>query len=129
MYPSYMNLAQVILEAMSYELPVVVSNIYDVPEAITNMRTGILLDCPKLPLYIWNGAPNHFDRNLLLGIRHVRPWRVKQIVEKTSMLIEDGSLRRKIGQEARHLVEVGEFSLKNRNSKLKRIFDEATLNS
>jgi glycosyltransferase involved in cell wall biosynthesis len=125
-FPSYLNLGMVILEAMSYELPVVAPRIYDVPEAVKEMETGILLDCPKLPLYLWNGAPNHYDRNLLLGIRHVRPWRVKQVVEKTSLLVEDGSLRRKIGREARRLIECGEFSIKNRNEKLKRILDEAT---
>jgi glycosyltransferase involved in cell wall biosynthesis len=125
-FPSYLNLGMVILEAMSYELPVVAPRIYDVPEAVKDMKTGILLDCPKLPLYLWNGAPNHYDRNLLLGIRHVRPWRVKQVAEKLSMLIEDSSLRKKIGREARHLIECGEFSIKNRNEKLKRIFDEAT---
>lgn len=126
MFPSYLNLGMVILEAMSYELPVIAPRIYDVPEAIKEMETGVLLDCPKLPLYIWNGAPNHHDRNLFHGIRRVRQWRVKQIVEKTSILIEDDSLRRKIGRNARHVIEHGEFSIKNRNEKLKRIFDEAT---
>jgi glycosyltransferase involved in cell wall biosynthesis len=127
MFPSYLNLGLVILEAMSYELPVVAPRIYDVPEAVEDMKTGILVDNPpKLPFYLWNEAPNHKDRNLLLGIRQCRPWRVRQIVEKTSSLIEDDSLRRKIGREARRLVEYGEFSFKNRNDKLRMIFDEAT---
>jgi glycosyltransferase involved in cell wall biosynthesis len=125
LYPTYMNLSQAILEAMSFELPVVTSNIYDIPEAIENMKSGVLLDCPNLPLYLWNGTPNHNDENLP-QIRHVRPWRVKQIVEKLALLIEDDSLRRKIGRNARQLIESGEFSIKNRNEKLKRIFDEAT---
>jgi len=51
---------------------------------------------------------------------------VKQIVEKLALLIEDYSLRRKIGRTARHLIESGEFSIKNRNEKLKRIFDDST---
>jgi glycosyltransferase involved in cell wall biosynthesis len=125
LYPTYMNLSQAILEAMSFELPVVTSNIYDIPEAIENMKSGVLLDCPNLPLYLWNGTPNHHDENLS-QIRRVRPWRVKQIVEKLALLIEDNSLRRKIGRTARHLIESGEFSIKNRNEKLKRIFDDAT---
>jgi len=126
MFPSYLNLGMVILEAMSYELPVIAPRIYDVPEAVKDMETGVLLECPKLPLYIWNGAPNHHDRKLLRGIRRVRQWQVKQVVEKTSLLIEDGSLRRKIGRNARRSIESGEFSIKNRNEKLKRIFDGAT---
>jgi hypothetical protein len=51
---------------------------------------------------------------------------VKQIVEKTSLLIEECSLGRRIGREARHLVERGDFSIEKRNEKLKRIFDAAT---
>jgi len=119
-------LGMAILEAMSYELPVIARAVYDVPEAVEDMRTGILLSpLSKLPYYMWNGAPNHYDRDLLFRIRKYRPSLVKQIVEKTSLLIENSSLRRKLGREGRHLIEQGEFSIRNRNEKLKRIFDEA----
>lgn len=126
LFPSYMNLGMVILEAMSYGLPVIAICLYDVPEAVRDMKTGMLLiPPPKVPFYIWNGAPNHYDKELIQRIRQSRPWIVKQIVDKVSLLIENGDLRRKIGQNARHLVEEGEFSTKKRNEKLKRIFDEA----
>jgi glycosyltransferase involved in cell wall biosynthesis len=125
MFPSYLNLGMVILEAMSYELPVIAPNIFDVPEAVKDMETGVLVDNPKVPFYAWNGTPNHYDPQVLLGIRCVRDWRVAQVVEKTSMLIEDGTLRRRIGQNARQLIEKGEFSLQNRKQKLEKIFDEA----
>lgn len=126
LFPSYMNLGMAILEAMSYELPVIAINLYDVSEAIQDMKTGILLNAPpKVPFYIWNGAPNHYDRQLIQKIRQSGSWMTKQIVDKVSFLIENGHLRRRIGQDARHLVEEGEFSAKKRNEKLKRIFDEA----
>jgi glycosyltransferase involved in cell wall biosynthesis len=126
-FPSHANLGMAILEAMSYELPVVALGVYDVPEAVKDMKTGVLLSpSPKVPYYTWNGEPNHYDRSFLLGIRRSRSWLVKQIVEKTSMLIEECSLRRGIGREARHLVERGNFSIEKRNEKLKRIFDAAT---
>jgi len=125
-FPSYLNLGMAILEAMSYELPVVAVNLYDIPEAVQDMKTGMLLTPPpNVPFYIWNGAPNHYDRKLLQKIRQARPWMVNQIVEKVSLLIENSSLRRDIGRNARHLVERGKFSVKKRNEKLKRIFDEA----
>jgi regulator of replication initiation timing len=50
---------------------------------------------------------------------------VNQIVEKTSLLVENASLRRRLGRQARASIEEGKFSIKNRNTKLKRIFDEA----
>jgi glycosyltransferase involved in cell wall biosynthesis len=126
-FPSHANLGMAILEAMSYQLPVVALGVYDVPEAVEDMKTGVLLTPPpRVPYYTWNGGPNHYDRSFWLGIRHSRPWLVRQIVEKVSLLIEDGSLRRRIRREARRLVEHGNFSIEERNEKLKRIFDEAT---
>jgi glycosyltransferase involved in cell wall biosynthesis len=129
MFPSYLNLGMVILEAMSYELPVIAPNIFDVPEAVKDMETGVLLESPKVPFYAWNGEPNHYNLEVLAGVRRVRNWRIAQVIEKTSLLIENGDLRRRIGRNARRLVEEGEFSLLNRNRKLKRIFDEATQTS
>jgi len=126
LFPSYLNLGMAILEAMSYELPVVAVNLYDIPEAVQNMKTGILLNPPlNAPFYLWNDAPNHYARELLQKIRQARPWMVNQIVEKTSLLIENNSLRESIGRNARRLVEEGEFCIKRRNEKLKKIFDEA----
>lgn len=127
LFPSYLNLGIAILEAMSYELPVVALDLYDVSEAIRDMKTGILLDPPPTtPCYTWNGAPNHYDSDFLRKIRQLRQPMVNQIVDKSSLLIEEDSLRSKIGRNARKLVEQGEFSVKRRNEKLKRIFDEAT---
>jgi hypothetical protein len=86
--------------------------IYNATEAIKDMKTGILLSpLPQLLYYMLNGAPNYHDMNLLFGIRKYRPLLGKQIVEKASLFIQDGSLRR-IGKEARHLTEQGEFSTK-----------------
>jgi glycosyltransferase involved in cell wall biosynthesis len=126
LFPSYLNLGMAILEAMSYELPVIAVNLYDIPEAVRNMKTGILLDPPPdTPFYTWNGAPNHHDKSLLFKIRQSRRWMVNQIVDKASLLIENGSLRKRFGREARLLLEQGEFSVKRRNDKLKKVFDEA----
>lgn len=130
LFPAHLNLGMVILEAMSYELPVIARRIYDVPEAVEDMRTGLLLDpLPTVPYYMWNGAPNSFDRNLIASVRKYRSQLVSQIVEKTSLLIENTPLRRRLGRQARALIEEGEFSVKNRNMKLKRIFDEAMYES
>jgi glycosyltransferase involved in cell wall biosynthesis len=115
-----------ILEAMSYELPVIARRVYDIPEAVEDMRTGLLLDpLPTLPYYMWNGAPNSHNRKFLAGVRKYRLQLVNQIVEKTSLLIENAPLMRRLGRQARASIEEGKFSIKNRNMQLKRIFDEA----
>jgi glycosyltransferase involved in cell wall biosynthesis len=127
LFPSHLNLGMAILEAMSYELPVIAIDLYDISEALQDMKTGVLLESPpNVRYYTWNGAANHQDKSLLPRIRQVRPWIVKRIVEKASLLIEDASLRRGIGWEARRVTDHGEFSIEKRNAKLKAIFDEAT---
>lgn len=68
---------------------------------------------------------SHFDKQFFAGIRKYRTELVKQIVEKTSLLIEDGSIRKKIGREARNLVENGTFSINSRNEQLKIIFEQS----
>ena len=126
LFPSHANLGLAILEAMSYGLPVVALDIYDIPEAITDMKTGLLLNPSlKVPYYTWDGGPNHYDDNFILNIRHSRPWLVKQITEKVTTLIESDSLRKKLGDSGRNLIEHGDFSIEKRNKKLGRIFEEA----
>lgn len=127
LFPTHLNLGMAILEAMSFELPVIAVSLYDIPEAVQDTKTGILLKPPpNVPYYTWNGAPNHYDLELLRGIRRSRAWIVSQIVGRASLLIEDSSLRKRLGREARQSIEQGEFSIRKRNEKLKRIFDEAT---
>jgi glycosyltransferase involved in cell wall biosynthesis len=126
LFPSHLNLGMAILEAMSYELPVIARRIFDIPEAVEDMRTGLLLEpLPTLPYYMWNGAPNSINSRFLEGVHKYRRQLVNQIVEKTSLLIEDAPLMRRLGRQARASIEEGKFSIKNRNAQLKRIFDEA----
>lgn len=126
-FPSHANLGMAILDAMSYELPVIALGVYDVHEAITDMKTGVLIRPPKDVLYYtWNGGHNYLDKQFLIGIRRARPWLVDQLVEKTSLLIENDRLRQSIAREARYEVEQGMFSIRQRNKKLARIFGEAT---
>jgi len=128
-FPSHANLGMAILDAMSYELPVIALEVYDVPEAITDMKTGVVIKPSKqVPYYTWNGGHNYLDKQFLTGIRRTRPWLVEQLIEKTSLLIEDDSLRRNIARAARYEVEQGTFSIKQRNQKLARIFSEAIPN-
>lgn len=125
-FPSHANLGVTILEAMSYELPVVALDVYDVSEAVEDMKTGVLLEpsC-KVPYYTWNGGPNHHDRMFYSAIRSSRHQLVQKLVDKVSLLIENSTLRRRIGMEGMQQVQLGSFSVVNRNDKLKKFFEEA----
>jgi glycosyltransferase involved in cell wall biosynthesis len=115
------------LEAMSYGIPVIATNLYNIPEAITHMKNGMLIDLPDPTLlYTKNGCPNEYANPPIKIMKRFR----SAVIEKTKncmkMLIEDSSLRYNIGREAAQSIKSGEFSMQHKNSILKEIFDEAT---
>jgi glycosyltransferase involved in cell wall biosynthesis len=126
LYPTYWDIfGFVILEAMSFSLPVISTNIYAIPEAIENEKNGFLLNAP----IFWHD--NKFlpkqkvvsNFNEIIKSKH--PFIVKEIIKKTSLLIDDSSLRKKMGRNGKNLIAKGKFSIKERNKKLKRIYEEA----
>jgi len=126
LFPSHTNLGMAILEAMSYELPVVSLDVYDIPEAVQDMKTGLLLEPSKdVPYYTWNGSPNHFDKRFWSAIGRSKSSLVSKLVEAVSLLIENDSLRRNMGVEGKRQVEDGVFSLEHRNRKIRKIFEES----
>lgn len=116
-----------ILEAMSYGIPVIATSLYNTPELIKHMHNSILIDLPNPKLfYTKYGTPSDFSKSFLNSMIKLRPYMTQKLVEFMKLLIEDSSLRRKIGKEAYNTIEGGEFSIKNRNKLLKEIFDDAT---
>jgi len=109
LFPSlYSTPISSILEAMSYELPVVACNAFGTKELVRDGETGFLVPLPDRG----EGGLHH---DVLKGL-----------VEKTSLLIEDASLRQRMGRAARSDVEEGTHSIGYRNKKLKEILDAAT---
>ncbi len=118
--------SKTIVQAMSYELPIVMTDAWSAPELIDNGRTGILIHHPTAHTFT-DGFVVHFDsREYRRVLSTVNPELVRGVVESVTRLIEDPELRRRLGREARHEVEVGRFSRKQRNEALKRVLDEAT---
>ena len=124
--PGYMMSVFSILDAMSYELPIVTTEIACAGELVENGKTGFVI---KL-----SGNVVGYDKDLFLTpykqllspTRTLNPKLVEDLVEKISILIENEDLRRKMGRAGRQEIETGRFSIEKRNEKLKRIFDEAT---
>ncbi|MDD5038459.1 MAG: glycosyltransferase family 4 protein [Dehalococcoidales bacterium] len=123
LFPGHYNAWMVILEAMSYELPVVVTNEYANAEQVQNGKTGFVI----------TGYQKSSIRNITSGsqgfsklVETVDAMVVQELVEKTSLLVENTELRRRLGKAGRWEIEHGKFSIERRNEKLKRVFDEAT---
>ena len=101
-----------LLEAMSFGNPIITVDAFARKEIVEDGRNGFILQKPKnLNIYDINTQGEKL---------------ISAMVKKTALLIENSSLRKKMGREGRRLVEKGKFSLKERNKKLKNIYEEAT---
>lgn len=127
LFPGHSTPGMVILDAMSYELPVVATDVWANREVVKDRTTGFLIrGSSKIRYYGENFVPFWGEPAFMKIIRQADARIVDELVEKTSILIEDEKLRRTMGRAARKEIEVGKFSIVKRNRKLRRIFDEAT---
>jgi len=125
--PSHETSGISLLDAMSFEIPVIAMNIYDIPEVINHLKNGVLiLPPPKMKYYTKTKTPNDHSSNFIYGMTKYSEHIVKQLEEYFVLLIEDTELRKKLGMEARETIEKGEFSLENQKQNLFSVFEEAT---
>jgi len=130
LFPSHSTPGLAILDAMGYELPVITTDVWANPELVADGKTGFVIKKSEgVPYYIENFIPNwdyHTGSKFMRSIEAADPRVVAEVAEKVSLLIKNKELRRRMGRAGRWEIENGKFSLKKRNEKLKRIFDEAT---
>jgi len=50
---------------------------------------------------------------------------IQNIIKKTLLVIENKRLRKKLSQNCIKIIKDGKFSIKERNKKLRRIYEEA----
>lgn len=127
-------LPNVILEAMSFALPIISTETFAIPEVVKNGISGFLIK-PEFELLgkgenydkiSWhNGRALKKNEFIKMIINTDLKNTVNNLVEAISILISNRNLREKMGIEGRKEVEEGKFSIKFRNSKLKRIYEEA----
>ena len=128
-YPAYIDsFGFALTEALSFGIPIITINGNSRKEIVENGKTGFVLTCPKnLNLGALKGqekiTKEIVEKNweTLKGQEKI----IQEIVKKATMLIEDKKLREKMSKAARKEIELGRFSIKERNKKLKRIYEEA----
>ena len=107
-------------EAMSTGLPIVCTDDFTLPELVQDGHNGFLV---KSEIHWYD---YRFDfKEYVENKEKPHPQTVKELVDKISILIEDPELRKKMGENSFNLVDSGKFSVKERNKKLKRIYEEA----
>jgi len=132
LYPTHELHNTVILDAMSYQLPVVTTEIGSTGRIEEGVTGFTVKNSEEVP-YFWDGASFRFiptgatpqKQKLARAIQSIDPQVVGELVEKTSLLVKNSELRRKMGKAARWEVEEGKFSVTKRNEKLKEMFDGA----
>ena len=125
--PAHSSQDVAVLDAMSYELPVITSNVWANPEWVQDGITGFIINySDQVPHYIENFIPDWGSPQCMNEYKKVDRKAVDEIIKKLSMLIEDEGLRRKMGEKGRKEIEEGKFSLRRRNAILKKIFDDST---
>jgi glycosyltransferase involved in cell wall biosynthesis len=126
LYPTNVTPSNVFLDAMSYELPIVTTDVWGNPEIVADGKTGVLIHHPTADKFT-NSFIVHFNSpEFRKAISVPPPGLVESTVEKLIFLIENPELRRRMGKAGRWEIERGDFSIENRNEKLKKILDEAT---
>jgi len=126
--PSHSTPPFTILDAMSYELPLVSTKAWANGELVEDGKTGLLVEpSKKVPYYYGNTChPNYGTAQFNEAIRVPDLEVVDGLAKRVSLLLENPELRRRLGRAGRYEVEAGKFSLAIQNQKLKRIFDDAT---
>lgn len=111
-YPGYSDsFGFSFVESLAFGLPVVTVDGFARKDIIEEGKTGYVIKRPE---------------NLLIDkIGNIEKEVIKQIVKKTSLLIENKVLREKMSKNCIKTVKNGKFSLKERNKKLKTIYEEA----
>ncbi len=127
LFPSHVATNRVLLDAMSYELPIVTTNAWGNAELVDDGRTGFIVPKSSLALEFPSDAPWGHSRDFgKKVVRQVDPRMVEALVEKVSLLIANPELRQRMGRAGRWEIEEGKFSILRRNEALKRVLDEAT---
>lgn len=125
LYPTHEAHNTVILDAMSYELPIITTEAGSTGR-IKDRIAGFVVKSPrKVPYFLFAGDSDAAAYGRAIQV--AKPEMIKELVEKASILIENPELRRRMGKAARWEVEDGGFCINKRNEKLKRIFDRAML--
>ena len=113
-YPGYSDtFGFAILEAMSFGMPVVTLNGNSREELVKNGKTGIVI-----PIDFTGKARKNLPKKEQDKI-------VNEMIKSIERLIKDETSLKKMGIESKKEISSGKFSIKERNKRLKKFYEEA----
>jgi glycosyltransferase involved in cell wall biosynthesis len=104
------SFGMVFLEAMNFKLPIITTNGCGTPamkEIITDGKNGFLINMKKC---------NNVD--------YYQKIPQEELIQKMELLIENDSLRKKMGQNGKKEIEEGKFCIEKRNKQLLKVYNE-----
>ncbi|MBI1884958.1 MAG: glycosyltransferase family 4 protein [Chloroflexi bacterium] len=123
--PTHITPSTAYLDALSYGLPVVTSDVWGNCELVEDGKTGFLVRKSRAAGYTDGWVVRYHSPE------HKRDWHtldeevVEGLVERLALLIEDEGLRSRMSAAARTEIAEGQHSFKMRNAALKQFLDSA----
>jgi glycosyltransferase involved in cell wall biosynthesis len=103
------------IEAMSFGLPIVTVDGFARRNIVDEGKTGFIIKRQN------NNRSKIATREFENNEKKI----IEELVEKTSLLIENKELRKRMSRNCIKIVKEGKFSIKERNKNLERIYEEA----
>lgn len=128
--PAYGTLPVTILEAMSYELPVVTIDSWANSEYVEDGKTGFVSPRSEKISSHFPGTkqPVFLGPNYKKAIRTIDDLEIRGLADRVRTLIENPELRKTFGKAGRKEVEYGKFSFRKMNELLHLVFSESLEN-
>jgi glycosyltransferase involved in cell wall biosynthesis len=110
-YPAYSDtFGFIFVEAMSFGLPIITVDGFARKDIINEGKTGFIIEREKNNEWY----PKEEEGKKI----------IEKLIEKTSLLIENKKLRKKMSNNCIKVIKEGKFSIKERNKRLKKIYSE-----
>ena len=127
LFPTHGTPARVFLDAMSFGLPIVTTDVWANSEYVTDGHNGVLIPkSNKIPYLTSKGFPNTFAPEFMKAVGVVDERVLKDFFTALCSLIEDTKKRDLMSRNSYGEVKLGKFSIAKRNQILGDIFDKAT---
>lgn len=119
-----------VLEAMSHGIPTITTNVYAMPEIIENDKTGFNIDAPISPYTEGNIFDSKKFGKWENFVKVIKETAIDQnflsnLTTKTAELIESTNKYKKMSKNCLKIINNGKFSIRQRNKKLKKVYDSA----
>jgi glycosyltransferase involved in cell wall biosynthesis len=123
-YPSHTTPALAFLDAMSYGIPIITTNVWANTEMVINDYNGLIVDSPLSKFIDNRYIPLWGSNEFIRQSQSINEELINQLVKASEILINDDILRNRLGKNGKNEIENGKFSIQNRNAQLIQLLNK-----